>query len=723
MRVKVSLLLSTLVLAIQPVLPSASFCWVGIAPPQAQTTATKTAGPSNSSDPAHRLVAIEKMVEEKRNELGVPGMAVVIVMGGEVIYTRGFGLRDVEHNKSVTPDTLFRIGSDTKAFTAMATVMSQDDGKLSLEDSPKKYLPYFKLQDPEANLKVTVRDLLCHRAGLGRTDNIEFTGMLTRAEVIRVIGMAKPIARFREKFTYNNAMFAVAGEVVAKAQHSTWDKVITDQIFLPLGMDSSNLSLSEMLRSPDFAYGYQYLPETKETKRMPPAKLEAVAPAGAINSNARDMAQWLRFMLARGVWNGKRLVSEAGYNELITEQIKISSSVGYGLGWYLVDWKGHKVVVHAGNTAGYSAEVALMPDHGVGVVTLTNQDDSSITKAVRDSVWSNLVDDPPGVASTAQNQGSRNVVKSELDGSADAGVLLPSQKGLLGSYQSAFATSHNEIAVKDDRLVYINSQKQAYPMIESGKDSFRLLGLDGVSLEIKRDLNGKVSGIVVKQSSGSVELDRLGAFISKITVDELMSKLIAATGGEANIRNHKSMRQKVAIDFETLGINGEGVIIAKAPNLWAVRTTRYALGKRIGASFSYFDGKNGGGDGYKLSGSDLDDERIDDEFYGLLDWRTLFKKVEIKSKRQVGNEEAYLVVAAPEHGSPVAYYISSKSFLLLKRERRGADTSLFEDYRKVAGEMSPFKITYITPGGQRNVYRVKEIKFDVDVPDAEFSPQ
>jgi len=102
------------------------------------------------------------MVEEKRNELGVPGMAVVIVMGGEVIYTRGFGLRDVEHNKSVTPDTLFRIGSDTKAFTAMATVMSQDDGKLSLEDSPKKYLPYFKLQDPEANLKVTVRDLLCH---------------------------------------------------------------------------------------------------------------------------------------------------------------------------------------------------------------------------------------------------------------------------------------------------------------------------------------------------------------------------------------------------------------------------------------------------------------------------------------------------------------------------------------------------------------------------------
>jgi len=247
-----------------------------------------------------------------------------------------------------------------------------------------------------------------------------------------------------------------------------------------------------------------------------------------------------------------------------------------------------------------------------------------------------------------------------------------------------------------------------------------LSGLDGVGLEIVRDLNGKVSALVLKQPSGNVELDRVGAFVPNITVDELMSKLIAASGGEANVRRHKAMRQKVAIDFETLGVNGEGVIIAKWPNLWAIRTTRYALGKRIDTSFSYFDGTNGGGDGYKLSGPDLDDEKIDDKFYGLLDWRTMFKKVEIKNKRQVNKEEAYVVVATPEHGSPVAYYISTKSFLLLRRERRGADTSLFEDYRRVNGEMVPFKTTYITPAGQRKVYYIKDTKFDVAIDDRKF---
>jgi CubicO group peptidase (beta-lactamase class C family) len=217
--------------------------------------AAKSAGPSDSPDLARRLAAIEGTAEETRQKQGVPRMAVAIVKNGDVIFTKGFGLRDVDGQKPVAPNTLFRIGSDTKVFTAMVTVMSQDDGKLSLDDSPKKYLHYFKLQDPEANSKVAIRDLLCHRTGLGRTDNIELTGVPTRPEMIRVIGLAKPIAKFRERFIYNNAMFAVAGEVVAKAQHATWDKVIIERIFMPLGMDSTDLSIAEMQRSPDFAYG------------------------------------------------------------------------------------------------------------------------------------------------------------------------------------------------------------------------------------------------------------------------------------------------------------------------------------------------------------------------------------------------------------------------------------------------------------------------------------
>jgi CubicO group peptidase (beta-lactamase class C family) len=716
------LFFSMLVLSLLIVFPGGSDCRTDDTVVEAHAQeAAKSAGPSDSPDLARRLAAIERTAEEIRQKQSVPGMAVAIVKNGDVVFTKGFGLRDVDGHKPVTPNTLFRIGSDTKAFTAMVTVMSQDDGKLSLDDSPKKYLHYFKLQDRQANSKATIRDLLCHRTGLGRTDNIELTGVLTRPEMIRVIGLAKPIATFRERFIYNNAMFTVAGEVVAKAQHATWDKVIIERILMPLGMDSTDLSIAEMQRSPDFAYGYQYFAGTKETKQLPPTDLDAIAPAGAINSNATDMAKWLRFMLARGTWNGKSLVSEAGYTQLTTVQMHVAANVDYGLGWYLTTWKGHKVVVHGGDTRGFTAEVAFMPDKNLGVVVLTNQDDSAITKQIRDNIWANLVDEPLDPAAANGNQATSSAGKPESDVPLGAASFQPSQEELLGRYQSALATASSEIAVKNDRLVYINSQKTIFPMTSKGKDAFSLAGLADVSIEIVRDKNGRANTIVIAQPSGSVELDRVGAFIPDITVDELMHKLIEATGGETNIKRHTTMKQTVAIDFETLGVKGEAVIVSKTPDLWASHITRYALGKRIDASFSYFDGTAGGGDGYKLSGTDLDDERIDDEFYGLRDWRTLFKSVEIKNKKRVGAEEAYLVVATPETGSRVAYYISAKTFLLLKRERRGADISLFEDYKKVAGEMVPFKTTYITPGGQRNVYRVKDIRFDTAVSDAEFS--
>ena len=140
------------------------FCAATIAAPvfspikgQSQNNATASA---QSSDLSAQLAAIEKAIEEKRKETGAPGVAVVVIKDDKVILQKGFGLRDIERNLPVTPKTLFPIESCTKAFTAMAAVISADEGKLSLDDSPKKYLPYFKLQDPEADSKITVRDLL-----------------------------------------------------------------------------------------------------------------------------------------------------------------------------------------------------------------------------------------------------------------------------------------------------------------------------------------------------------------------------------------------------------------------------------------------------------------------------------------------------------------------------------------------------------------------------------
>src|SRR5262245_57767778 len=239
---------------------------------------------SASSDLSTALAAIEKTIDERRKELGVPGVSLVIVKDDRVIYLKGLGVKDVERGAPVTPDTLFAIGSCTKAFTAMAAMMSVDEGKLSLDDSPKKFLPYFRLMDAEADAKITIRDMLSHRSGLNATDELWHSGVLSRKEVIRAVALAKPTAKLGEKYQYQNVMFTAAGESLAKAQNSSWERVIRERIFKPLGMKITNTSISEMQKTGDFSSGYEYNIATKEQRRIPMGDLKGIdgtAAAGA----------------------------------------------------------------------------------------------------------------------------------------------------------------------------------------------------------------------------------------------------------------------------------------------------------------------------------------------------------------------------------------------------------------------------------------------------------
>src|SRR4051794_10471563 len=165
------------------------------------------------ADYSKQLAAIEEKVEARRKELGIPGMSLVIVKDDQIIYMKGLGYKDFENKVAVTPDTQFAIGSATKAFTALTALMSVDEGKISLEDSPKKVLPYFKMYDPETDKNIQIRDLMCHASGLNRTDLAMVTGKLNRAELIQVAGQAKPTAKLREKFQYQNIMFTAVGEI------------------------------------------------------------------------------------------------------------------------------------------------------------------------------------------------------------------------------------------------------------------------------------------------------------------------------------------------------------------------------------------------------------------------------------------------------------------------------------------------------------------------------
>ncbi len=394
-----------------------------------QATATAPA-----RDYSAALAAIEKALDDKRKELGIPGISIAIVKDDRVIYLKGLGEKDLDKKLPVTPDTRFAIGSASKAFTGMLAVMSADDGKLSLDDSPKKFLPYFTLRDQEAAAKITLRDLLAHRSGLNRTDFAMVTGMLNREELIRVAGLAKPTAKLGEKFQYQNIMYAAAGEAVAKAENSTWDKLIATRIFKPLGMNNSDTSSTAMQKARDYSFGYDYNPTTKVTRRLPQRAIPAAAPAGAINSSARDMAQWVRLMLNNGTYNGKRIVSEKNFDELVHKQMSIGGPISYGLGWFLREWKGHKVVEHGGNIDGFNSQVAFMPDQKLGFVLLTNVTASALGAFAMNTIWKEIVGEPK---------------TDEATSSLPAG----DPKMELGIYKMAGAPVSFEVSLKDNKLM------------------------------------------------------------------------------------------------------------------------------------------------------------------------------------------------------------------------------------------------------------------------------
>lgn len=794
-----------------------------LAPRARAQEAAKAQAAAAPADLDAKLVAIEKVVEEKRLANGIPGLSLVIVKDDKVIYMKGFGYKDFERKVPVTPDTLFAIGSSSKAFTAMLVAMAADEGKLSLDDAPKKFLPYFKLQDPEADAKITLRDLLSHSSGLNRTDLAWISGTLNREEVIRVAAQAKPTAKLREKFQYQNVMYAAAGEIVGRAEHASWEKLISERIFKPLGMKGSDTSVPEMLKARDYSYGYVYEDGTKETRRVPMRDFPAVAPAGAINSSARDMAQWLRLMLGGGQFEGKRLVSEKSFAELVKPQMKIAGQVSYGLGWFLREWKGHKVAEHGGNIDGFNAQVALMPDQHLGFVMLTNVSASPVPASAMQTIWANLVGDPnapaqPAVVAavadpaakienevgdyllevanmkftvavkegklnisvpgqptyTLEPAGGRRYKLNELDGfyatfrpvkdnpqeteiyleqpqgnavlkkvkpadAATAGASGASAeyagplKEVVGSYEPEKQGPDVEVTVRDGKVVLVVPGQPAYPLVERSKDVLGSTALpETYSIVVRRDEAGRVAGITLKQPGAESVFNRAVEFKATMTVDDLMAKVVEATGGEAALRKHKTLRIVADVDLLHQGVGGEAVILGRAPNSYAQDVSLTALGKKIGSFHEFFDGAQGGEEGSFLpfdpkTGKELDETRNTSDFYAPLNWKTIFKTVEIKKMSKVDGEDTYVVLFTPEKGSPVTQYISAKTYLPLRVDTVATSdtismpvTETLSDYRSVDGVMIAFRRVSNSQAMGDTVLRIREAKFDVPVPEEAF---
>jgi CubicO group peptidase (beta-lactamase class C family) len=367
-------------------------------PARDAAAAREPAVTSDSAVTVAALVGIEVAIEARRLELGVPGAAVVISNADGVLFQKGFGLRNVADSLPVTSRTLFGIGSCTKPFTALAAAISADSGLISLDDSPRKYLPYFALRDSTANANVNFRDLLSHRTGVPIDDAQGwYERHPTRERLIRFAMQGKPTAPFRQRFQYNNFMYLAAGEALAAAHRSSFPALMRALVFDPLGMRATTLSPAEANASGDFSYGYSGGPRAATRQAVEPRQLRylrGIEPAGAIFTNAEDMGRWIRMMVRGGTLDSTRLVSAKSYAEMLAPAVRTAGHQ-YGLGWYIESWHGTTLYSHAGGVTGFGARCEFAPAFRLGWVVLTNIDDGSLPRAVREIVYEKLVRPSP----------------------------------------------------------------------------------------------------------------------------------------------------------------------------------------------------------------------------------------------------------------------------------------------------------------------------------------
>jgi CubicO group peptidase (beta-lactamase class C family) len=324
------------------------------------------------------LAGLEAVIDSIRQAFSIPGMAVGIVKDDSLVFARGFGVKQLGKPDPVDERTLFAIGSNTKSFTSLAAAMLVDDGKLKWNDRITQWLPGFQLFDPYATRELTVRDVLSHRSGLGRRgDALWYGSGLSREEVIRRIRYLEPNAGFRTEMGYQNIMFLTGGQVVAAASGMSYDDFVKTRIFRPLGMTTSGTSPNELAEQTDVSTPHAI---DKDGARVIPWKnIDNVGPAGSINSNVVEMAQYLRLHLGNGTYKGQRLVSAANLGVTKTPHINaggVGDSVthfsSYGLGWVLIDYHGKKIAWHNGGIDGMLSEMWTVPEVGLGIVVLTN---------------------------------------------------------------------------------------------------------------------------------------------------------------------------------------------------------------------------------------------------------------------------------------------------------------------------------------------------------------
>lgn len=476
------------------------------------------------SQPSFVRDSLDAYIRTGLKDWNIPGLAVVVVKDGEVVYRKGFGVKDLQTGSPVDENTLFFIASNTKLFTGTALANLAHNGKLSLNDKITKFFPDFRLYEGPATELVNIRDLLSHRIGT-KTFQGDFTfwnSKLSRREIMDKMRLLKPITSFRQGYGYCNSCFLVAGEVVPKVTGRSWEAYVQDSLVNAVGMSNSfvlsnNLAQRQNIASP---YTTQY---TGTLKKVPYDQWDNLGPAASIVSNVSDLTKWLRFQLDSGRVNGRQVIpwpvlqATRNMNTIVSSRgAGPTHFVGYGLGLFMKDYHGKVVYYHSGGAAGMISEVSFIPEIGLGLAILTNNDNHGFLGPLE----SQIIDAYLGLPYTDQSAQAlprfRQAMKMQLEEiavwekRASAAKAPANLTVYTGAYENELYGRMN-ISASDNKLhlSFATHPNLTATMQYMGNEDWLLkwdnieYGIFDTQFQFK---NGKVKSVLIKENE-FVEMD------------------------------------------------------------------------------------------------------------------------------------------------------------------------------------------------------------------------
>lgn len=466
-----------------------------------------------------RLAGLDTFVNKVLQDWHAAGVGIAVVEKNKVVYAGGFGFADYENKRPVTGNTLFAIGSCTKAFTSALLGKLQADGKLSFDEKVKTYLPNVAFYNDHLTNHVTVRDLTCHRTGIPRHDLSWYMNPTSRDSLVMRIQYMENFADLREQWYYNNFMFLLQGVIAEKLYGKTWENNIQEQFFQPLGMTNSNFAVWEK-DYPDEAKGY-YTDDKNVLQPQDYYRIGGMGPAGSIYSNPTEMANWVMAWINGGKYNGKQVIPENYVKEAMSSQMVINAGLpspenpdvhmaNYGMGWFLASYRGHYRVEHGGNIDGFSASTCFYPTDSIGIVVLTNQNGSAIPGIIRNFIsdrmlklpyknWNKQIKDARDKAVAAAKEAEKS--------SSDSLIRKPNTRpshalaDYAGNYENQGYGALTLIARQDS--LFLNMGGQAIYLEHYHYDVFRPKApgspfddlLNSMRLGFNTDVKGDITGL------------------------------------------------------------------------------------------------------------------------------------------------------------------------------------------------------------------------------------